>query len=221
MVVKIGVDPAISESDTASRSALVVAGQARSGEQRGMVYVLHAEAGHWSVYQQVNRILKAAAKYGARQIRVEDVQYQRALKEVLEKEIRNQGIHVSVELVRPDGDKLRRASAWSPFVEDGSVLFHDSQQDLLDCMLSVPGDKAAWDLVDAAGVCITGFTPMLRLQKPVKVVSTQDRAAGYAVQQEQFQPNSRRKPRTILKNPFAVKDRRARSYTSNPNPRMF
>lgn len=215
MVVKIGFDPAISESDTASRSAMVVAGQCREGEQRGLVFVLHTDAGHWSVYQQVDHILRAAQKFNARQIRVEDVQYQRALKEILEKEIRGRGIHVAVELVRPEGDKMRRASAWSPFVEDGSVLLHTAQTDLIDCMLSVPGDKQAWDLVDAAGVCITGFTPMLRLQRPMSTSTLQDRAAGYAVQTEQFQP-TKRKPRVLLKNPFISKDRRARSYTAGP-----
>jgi phage terminase large subunit-like protein len=42
--------------------------------------------------------------------------------------------------VKPDGDKLRRANAWSPLVEDRTVLFGPGQKELIDAMLAVPGD---------------------------------------------------------------------------------
>src|SRR5437879_4129558 len=120
MLIKVGFDPAISKADTACRSALVVAGQARSGRSRGRLFVLHAEAGHWTMREQIHHLLKAVRRWNVRTVRIEDVAYQRALGEVLDHEVRLSGLNLHVELVRPDGDKLRRANGWSSLVEDGT-----------------------------------------------------------------------------------------------------
>jgi predicted phage terminase large subunit-like protein len=157
VVVEAGFDPAISQRDTAARSALVVACQSRVLDSRGRIFVQHAEAGHWSVWEQVDHLLKAVVRWNIRRLRIEKVAYQAALKDLLDREARTRGIAVTVELIPPDGDKLRRANAWSPFVEDGTVLFGPGQQDLVDSMLAVPQDSTKWDLVDAAGLCIRGF----------------------------------------------------------------
>jgi hypothetical protein len=66
LVIDAGVDPAISKSDRAARTAIVVAGQRRRGPDRGRIYVLHSEAGHWSVLQQVERILAAVRQWNVR-----------------------------------------------------------------------------------------------------------------------------------------------------------
>ena len=212
LIIEMGFDPAISEKDSANKSALVIAGQAREGLNRGRIYVLGAIAGHWSVYEQVDQIIKAAQKYKARVIRIEDVQYQKALKDILEHEFRQRGVNnLYVHLVKPDGDKIRRASGWSPWVESGTVLFTKDQKVLIDCMLSVPGDKTAWDLVDAAGICIRGFPALQSESERIKgsEFSTPDRAASYSTQRDT-------KPKflksTLLANPEA---RRARSYSTN------
>jgi predicted phage terminase large subunit-like protein len=169
-VIEAGFDPAISQRDTAARSALVVACQSRAMESRGRIFVLHAEAGHWSVWEQVDRLLKAVVRWNIRRLRIEKVAYQAALKDLLDREARTRGIAVTVELIAPDGDKLRRANAWSPFVEDGTVMFGPGQQDLVDSMLAVPHDATKWDLVDAAGICIRGFRAL---------EAARDRLEGY------------------------------------------
>ncbi len=60
--------------------------------------------------------------------------------------------------VKPDMDKLRRASAWSGIVESGRVYFGPGQHELMNALLSVPPQHAAdaslWDLVDACGIVI-------------------------------------------------------------------
>jgi len=89
---------------------------------------------------------------------VEDVAYEKALKDILAREARTRGLHVHIELIKLDGDKLRRANAWSPLVQDGTVLFPTTgSEDLIASMLAVPGDPSKWDLVDAAGHCLRGF----------------------------------------------------------------
>ena len=184
LVCEIGFDPAISEKDTAARSALVVAAQVRHPSMRGRLLILEAIAGHWSVWQQVRQLLNAVTRWKARTVRIEKVVYQAALKDILDREAKTRGIHVHVELVPPDGDKLRRASAWSPLVEDGTVVFPTTgAEDLIASMLAVPGDPSRWDLVDAAGICIRGFPALeaARSRLPGPTVSTPERAQSYAL----------------------------------------
>jgi predicted phage terminase large subunit-like protein len=157
LVIDAGFDPAISKADRAACSALVVAGQARRGMHRGRIYVLEADAGHWTVYEQVHRILRAVREWKIRTVRIEKVGYQAALADVLEREARRSGMRIYVDPVPPDGDKLRRANAWSSFVEDGTVVFSPEHTELVKAMLAVPQDKTQWDLVDAAGLCVRGF----------------------------------------------------------------
>ena len=182
LIVEAGMDPAISQKDTAARSALVIAGQARDPLHRGRLFVLEAIAGHWSVWEQVDAVCKAVARRSIRRVRVEKTAYQAALKDLLDREAKTRGLHVHVELVPPDADKLRRANAWSPLVEDGTVLFGPGQQDLIDSMLAIPHDSTRWDLVDAAGYCLRGFPALesTRTRLPGQTVSTPDRAASYA-----------------------------------------
>jgi predicted phage terminase large subunit-like protein len=157
LLIEAGFDPAISKRDTAARSALVVAGQVQRGQDRGVICVLEVVAGHWSVYEQVDRILKAVRRWKLKRVRIENVAYQKALAEILVREQRIAGLMFHVDEVEPDADKLRRANAWSPLVEDGTVRFGPGQEDLVQSMLAVPDDKGAWDLVDAAGICVRGF----------------------------------------------------------------
>lgn len=215
LVIEMGFDPAISDKDTSAKSAIVVAGQCRSGINRGRIYVLYANAGHWSVYEQVDEIIKAAKLFKARAVRIEDVAYQRALGEILEHERRSRNLHLHIDLVKPDGDKLRRANSWSAWVESKTVLFRRDQTALLDCMRSVPSDKTAWDLVDAAGLCVRGF-PALQAES-VRLVSFSkpERAAGYGNELDFGQGKRKQRPR-ITFDPKVNKNRRARSYAVAP-----
>jgi hypothetical protein len=103
---------------------------------------------------------------------------------------------VHIELVKPDGDKLRRANAWSPLVEDGTVLFGPGQKQLIDAMLAVPADKSQWDLVDAAGLCVRGFPKIApESERLPEFEPTAALAASYAVRpQREAQPMGRPRP---------------------------
>ena len=56
--------------------------------------------------------------------------------------------------MKPDADKLRRASAWSGLVEGGRIYYGPGQTELINVMLSVPPSNprhgAVWDA--AAGI---------------------------------------------------------------------
>lgn len=191
--IEAGFDPAISTRDTAAYSALVVAGQSRANDlTRGKLYILEAIKGHWTVYEQVHQLIKAIERWKIQRVRIEDVAYQKALAEVLEREARIANIQVHVQTVKPDADKLIRASAWSPLVEDGTVVFGPGQGALTMAMLAVPEDKNQWDLVDAAGLCIRGF-PVLTpaaTRMPWTVPVQNARARGYAIRPPLEEPRA-------------------------------
>lgn len=190
LAVEAGFDPAISERDGASRSALVVAGQMRRGGNRGRIYVLEAKAGHWTAYEQAAEVLKSVRQWKIRTVRVEKVAYQAAFGSILDRESRTAGLPINIELIPPDRDKVRRANAWAPFVEDGTVLLGPGQMDLVTSMLEVPQDESKWDLVDAAGLVVRGF-PVLQGESqtiPGMTASDMTRAKSYAVRPERNYP---------------------------------
>lgn len=193
LMVEGGFDPAISQKDTAASSAMVVAGQSRAQDlTRGRVYVLEAVKGHWTAYEQAHKIIEAVERWKLQRIRIEDVAYQRVLGEILEREARIAGVQIHIQTVKPDADKIRRAMAWSPLVEDGTVLFGPGQQGLVASMLAVPDDNTLWDLVDAAGICIRGF-PMLTpaaVRLPWTDPAQNARARGYAVRPPLEEPRA-------------------------------
>lgn len=216
--IEAGFDPAISTKDTAAYSALVVAGQSRANDlTRGKLYILEAIKGHWTVYEQVHQLIKAIERWKIQRVRIEDVAYQKALAEVLEREARIANIQVHVQTVKPDADKLLRASAWSPLVEDGTVVFGPGQGALTMAMLAVPEDRSQWDLVDAAGICIRGF-PVLTpaaTRLPWTVPVQDARARGYAIRPPLEEPRAPiRRPVPVGQAPSLRK--RAASYAIRP-----
>ena len=159
--VRIGVDQAISMRDTACRSAIVVAAQCRHPVSLGDIFVLHADAGHWTPFQHADKVLDAVMKYGARTVIYEKVAYQTAFEEILGQRQRERHISCGIQGERPDLDKLRRANAWAGLVEGGRVYIGPGQSELVNAMCKVPpespSDAWLWDLVDAAGIVIRTF----------------------------------------------------------------
>lgn len=118
MYVVLGVDLAISQRDTACQTAMVVIGMPMAGPFRTTMFVLQANAGHWTPYESAGRFLKLCETWGVKKAVIEDVGWQRALKSIVEREASLAGKRVPhMELLRPELDKLRRALGASPLVE--------------------------------------------------------------------------------------------------------
>ena len=185
MFVEGAVDPAISKNDAAASSAIYVAGQCQHGVNRGRIYTLFADKGHWSAYETVHRLIQVYRQYGLRRVSIEKVAYQAVLGEVLEYEARTAGVTIHVVLVPPDADKVRRANAWAPLVEQGRWLIAPGMMGLRRAMTAVPMDKTQWDLVDAAGYCVRAFPTLLpeAQRLPGFEVSTSKVAKSYATRQ--------------------------------------
>ncbi len=196
LYVVIGVDPAISQRDQACQTAMVAVGTPTGGPDRTSVYVLKAVAGHWSAYEQADQLLRLIRELRPRAIRIEDVAYQRALGEILEREARQRGLTVpGLTLVKPERDKLRRANQASPMVESGRVLFGGpGAEELIRALTSVPHDHRGWDLTDAFGLALSGVphqsAPATRIAPAHAADTDRKRAVSYAVKTVARDPRS-------------------------------
>lgn len=185
--VCIGVDPAISKKDEANRSAIVVSAQPLRGIFKTYAYVVDYLAGHWSAYEIASRILRFVEKYPmVRRLRMESNAWQIALKEIVEDQARVKGISLPfVDCPVAKEDKLMRASGISGPVQVGCVQFGPGQQDLIDCMISVPRDPMKWDPVDALYWSLTGL-PQLKAEQspadPEKMAEARKLARSYVPQ---------------------------------------
>ena len=226
MFVVVGVDPAISKKDEAAQTAMVVVGQPRRGIDRTSTFVLKAIAGHWSPYEQAEQLLELVKEFKPQRVRIEDVAWQAALADIVKREAALKGVRLPyIDLAKPQGDKLLRASAWSPLVEGATVLFGGpGHTQLVTAMLAVPLDASQWDLVDAAGLAIGGVPRQRAEQSSLKQTdepeATRKRARSYAVRTT---PESVGRPapmaRSVGPTPrwraprfAALAKRRARSY---------
>lgn len=227
MVICFGVDPAISKKDAACRTAMVVAGQPLRGVERTTAFVLKAIADRWSPYESAASILRLCHEFPkARKLRIEDVAWQRALGDIVQREATLSGIRLpALELVRPETDKLRRAMGFSGLVESGRVLFGPGQADLINCLLSVPKDPAAWDLVDALGLALGGL-PQTAAERtriaPVDSEEARKRAASYRADTSSLfgAQTTRREhtgPSRQWRTPAVAQRARSRSYVSGFN----
>lgn len=110
--VLISYDPAISEKARADFSVAQVWGRVRD-----VVYLIAENRGRWNFPKQKELLKALAEKHKAHTTVIEDVAYQRALIEDLQRD------GLAVKAVRPDGDKVARASRLSGPLSAGKVLF--------------------------------------------------------------------------------------------------
>lgn len=187
LYICLGVDPAISKRDTACQTAITVAAQAIRGPLQSSALILDHIAGHWSPYETADHIFGLLRKYpGVRSVRIEDVAYQRALKDIVERESRDRGAPLPfIDLAKPELDKLRRALNVSPMVESGRVLFNPLLTALKKSLISIPEEKSAWDDADAFELAIQGLpvrgSQRTKLQRADTLTPTESRAQSYAV----------------------------------------
>ena len=140
--VLISYDPAISEKAGADYSVAQ-----KWGRSVGRAFLIEECRGHWNFPTQKELLRSLCGKDPpAHQVVIEDVAYQRALIEDLGSE------GFSVKGVRPDGDKVARASRLSGPLAAGKVVFAEEvlTKDFINEFISFP-NWAHDDRVDAAG----------------------------------------------------------------------
>jgi len=148
--IAIAADLAISQSESADRTAINVAGEGE-GEFRAKYYNLRNVAGRWNFNEALTQIYAmyksiAIAYPGITIILgIEDVAYQKA---AIEEFRRRFGINVKG--IKQTKDKRARLEIMVPYIENEQILFaREGQEDLVQEMLGFGVEKHD-DRVDAA-----------------------------------------------------------------------
>lgn len=158
-VVFTAVDPAISKKESADYTAIVT-----FGVQGNLIYELESKQGRWSMEETIQQISQTYQIWMPMMIGVEDVAYQKALIEVL-----NRQTHPwTIQPIKADKDKRRRALAVTGFFQRGQV--HLSNPDLLGQLklfTGTPTDSQD-DLCFSAGTKVETLFGSKSIEKIIK-----------------------------------------------------
>jgi hypothetical protein len=141
------VDPAMSETKDACPSTIVIV----DVDSRWRMFVIVARRFMVSPLKLIEEIFNHQAIYKCHRIGVEQVAYQKALKDFLRKESLQREVYLPLIELKTDtrtSKEMRIEGALSPRFERGEIFMKKSQTDLQDELLRFPGGKLR-DLVDA------------------------------------------------------------------------
>lgn len=137
----LGVDPAISEKESADYTGLVVAGKGSDGN----IYILEVVNKHLTFNNQKSEIKKLVMKWQVNQTNIEQVAYQEALIQ----ELKSSG-GFKINAIKPTRDKVARLNMVSGFFESHKVHFRKDMNQIINQLLIFPGTPSDHDdLVDA------------------------------------------------------------------------
>jgi predicted phage terminase large subunit-like protein len=172
----IGIDPAISEEKRACCTAIVCIRVFGWGDQMKIYvqpYPVNERMGMFGIVEKVKPLVEEHLKVGMVKIYSEDVAFQKALIEALQ---RNGYI---VQGVKPRGDKRERLSLISHQIKDGTIQFAPRGNEELIMQVVNFGSEKFMDLVDALSMLVpevvqthAGHVPFSRLHKDENVNPT-------------------------------------------------
>ena len=164
----IGIDPAISEDKRSACTAIVVIRVFGWGEKM-KIYVLpypvNDRMGMFGIVEKVKPLVAEHLKVGMVKIYSEDVAFQKALIEALQRH------GYLVQGVRPHGDKRERLSLISHQIKDGTIQFAPRGNEELVMQIVNFGSEKFMDLVDALSMLVPevvhtqqGYVPFSRIK---------------------------------------------------------
>lgn len=190
----IGIDPAISEEKRACFTAIVSIRVFGWGEKM-RIYVLpypvNERMGMFGIVDRVKILVEEHSKVGLVKIYSEDVAFQKALIEALQRR------GYLVQGVKPRGDKRERLALISHQIKDGTISFAPRGNEELVMQVINFGSEKYMDLVDALSMLVPevvhtqqGYAPFSRIHKeepskkggyqsPYKVDISEEGPVGY------------------------------------------
>lgn len=115
-----GVDPAISEKETADNFSMYIMGFERETSYEYMLDLLHGK--YPDINKQVELIVNAVAEWKIQALGIETVAYQKGLAQLVRKELNRKAIYYcKIIEIKTDKDKIRRARIHSSAFESGFV----------------------------------------------------------------------------------------------------
>lgn len=156
----ITVDLAISQKQTADYTVVMVS----SVDSDGKIYIREYVRNRFTPQETADVIFKLSEKYKKQRllkVGVESVAWQRAMLYFLRDEMRKRGHFFPLVELKADTDKIRRAHALAPYVENGAFFIKKEMKELYQEMMEFPFGKHD-DTVDAAA-----YIPQI-MRKPGK-----------------------------------------------------
>lgn len=140
------IDPAISESDSADYTALVVV----KTDEAGNWYIVHAARARINPTDIVNLVFKVQSHFQCQAIGVEDVAFQKVLLHLISEEMKRRKVIIPVTGVKPPTDKTKEMKILGlvPRFEWGHVFMSQGLTDLELELAQFPRG-AHDDLIDA------------------------------------------------------------------------
>jgi len=160
----IGLDPAISQKETADYSVIMVVARHK---ETGDIYVIEYVREHLTVDKQIEVLFNKIKEYKPLRINIETVAYQEALKQLADKISKQEKMYAPIYGIRTDKDKVRRANALSPMFESGTIYIKSDMIDLIDELTQFP-KGAHDDLFDGLDLAIEGIKKGSGI-KPTKI----------------------------------------------------
>ena len=142
------VDPAISEKESADKTAIVCIGQTHQDE----LYVIEYDTGHFNPKETVERILNMAERQRPKLIAIEDAAFQKVLIWMMEDAMRRRGRRWRVEPVKADREKRRRILQLEPHLSRGAFFVRPHMSELIQQLREFPNNIRPgnhYDLLDA------------------------------------------------------------------------
>lgn len=140
------VDPAISQSDRAARTAIVVDGV----DELNRKFLLETWAKRCEPSEMFNAIFDLHRRWQCEATYIEAVAYQRCIKPFLIQECERRKVWINVQEVKPDTRKTKEARirGLQPYFRSGEIFIQRSQEDFVQEYLSFPLGQTV-DILDA------------------------------------------------------------------------
>lgn len=140
------IDPAISESDRADYSVVMVCAL----DDKNNLYVVHYIRQRMTKLNLINAIFNTYNQYRPQRVGVESVAFQKMLYNDLQDKSRQTGKHIPFEELRPDTSKSKemRIMALQPRFENGSIYLRRDMAELEEELIQFPQSKHD-DVLDA------------------------------------------------------------------------
>lgn len=139
LYVGMTLDPAISEKQGADYFAINVSGM----DENYNIYVLDILKGHWRVSEQVENIFTMYLKWRPNVVGLETVAYQKALKQWLEAQMRERGVHFPIQEFKRASNESKefRIKSIEPFYREGKIFHAPWMRSLEDELMQFPKGK--------------------------------------------------------------------------------
>ena len=150
-------DPAVSETKTASKNAILVLGKYEQD-----IFVLDYRVGHYQPDTAIDHLFELDEKWNLRLLSIEDIAFQKAIKYWMKQRAQSEGRFMPyVKPYKPGSQKSKdeRIKGLQPLFRSGHIWYQEGYTDLIDETLAYTfvGRSPQRDALDAMAQCLDVF----------------------------------------------------------------